>query len=88
MADAIENFSAGPDSPAWTAAAVTPSDSVDLTRTATRALYIGGAGNVVVVMSGGGTVTFTGVLAGTILPIRVDRVNATSTTATNIVAMY
>lgn len=88
MADAVENFNASLESPAWTAAAVTPNDSADLARVATRALYVGGAGNIAVVMSGGGTVTFSGIAAGSILPIRVDRVNSTSTTATNIVALY
>ena len=88
MADAIYNRSAGPDSPAWSAVAVTPADA-DLSRIATRALYVGVGGNVAVVMSdGGAAVTFVGVQAGTILPIRVDRVNSTNTTATNIVALY
>ena len=88
MADAFTNHESGLDSPAKNAAAVTPNDSTDLT-TAARGLYIGGAGNVVVDMVGtGSTITFTGVLAGTILPIRVTRVRSTSTTATNIVALW
>jgi hypothetical protein len=33
------------------------------------------------------TVTFVGLLAGSILPVRVSRVNNTSTTATSIVAI-
>lgn len=69
-------------------AAVTPHDSTNLTDGITRYLYIGGAGNLVAVRKDGTTVTFNGVLAGTVLPIRVIRVNATSTTATNIVAIY
>lgn len=77
----------GLTSPADNAAAVTPSDSTDLTFTS-RALYIGGAGNLVVTMAGGGDVTFTGVPAGSILPIRASRVKATSTTATAIVNLY
>ncbi len=72
--------------PATHAAAVTPSDSVDLANFS-RAIYVGGAGNLVVVMLSGEQVTFTGVQAGTILPIRVTRVRATSTTATAIVAL-
>lgn len=88
MADANLNRAAGPESPAWSAVAVTPADA-DLSRVATRALYVGGAGNVAVVMSdGGAAVTFVGVQAGTILPLRVDRVNSTNTTATSIVALY
>ena len=89
MANPLFNRDAGLESPAWTAAAVTPSDGADLPQIATRSLYIGGDGNLVVTMSGGGSnVTFVGLVAGTILPIRVDRVLSTSTTATNIVALY
>lgn len=69
--------------------AVTPHDSTDIrSGQPTRALYIGGAGNVVAVDLAGNTVTFTGALAGSILPIQVIRVNSTSTTATNIVALF
>lgn len=79
------------DFPASNAVAVTPNDSTDLTYV-TRGLFVGGAGNIVVIMGDQAvdatTVTFTGVLAGTILPIAVRRVRATSTTATNIVALW
>ena len=73
--------------PANQAEAVTTSDTVNLSGTA-RALYIGGAGNVNVIMPDGTTVLFSGLSAGTILPVRVRRVMATSTTATMIVALY
>lgn len=73
--------------PGSNAAAVTPNDSTDLSYT-TRAIYVGGAGNLAVVMAGGQTVTFTGVTAGAILPIRVSRVMSTNTTATNIMAIW
>lgn len=66
---------------------VTPSDTDNLTRL-TRALYIGTAGNVAVESEEGDSVTFSAVLGGSILPIRVRRVNSTSTTATNIIALY
>ena len=69
------------------AAAVTPHDSNDLTET-TRALWVGGAGNISVIMEGGETVTFVGVAAGTLLPVRVTRVRSTSTTATDILALW
>ncbi len=69
------------------AAAVTPNDSTDLT-TIARALYVGGAGNVKIDAADGSTVTFSGVLAGSILPVRVARVYSTGTTASNIVAIY
>jgi hypothetical protein len=74
--------------PATNAFAVTPHDSTELTFT-TRALYVGGAGNVVVRLSGdAANVTLVGVVAGTILPIRVILVPATGTTATNIIGLY
>lgn len=74
------------DRPATLAVAVTPHDTNKLEITS-RALYVGGAGNVSVNM-GGQVVTFVGVNAGQILPIRTSLVRATLTTATNIVAMY
>jgi hypothetical protein len=51
-------------------------------------LYVGGAGNVSVVTIGGDIITFIGVAAGTTLPIQVMRLRATSTTATQINAMW
>ncbi len=74
--------------PGVDAVAVTPSDSVNFTNGPCRALWVGGAGNVVVFFTSGNTVTFTGVLAGSLLPVQALRVNATLTTATNIVAVY
>lgn len=75
-------------SPADNAVAVTPHNSTDFTY-ASRALYVGGAGNVSVEMVGGqSAVIFVGVQAGSVLPIRVTRVNSTGTTATSIVAIY
>ena len=77
----------GMSSPANDASAVTPSDTAPLTYVS-RALYIGGAGNLVVTMQGGGNVTFSAVPAGTVLPIRCSHVRSTSTTATLIVNLY
>lgn len=69
--------------------AVTPHDSTDIRNgNLTRGLYVGGAGNLVAVNNNETAVTFTGVLAGTVLPIQCKRVNSTSTTATNIVALF
>lgn len=71
---------------AYDAAAVTPSDSVDIRPT--RALFVGVAGNIKVDMALGTTLTFTDVQAGSILPVQVKRVYSTGTTATSIVALY
>lgn len=75
--------------PATGMVAVSPSDSTDLSRP-TRGLFIGGAGNVSVVPAYDSetAVVFNGLAAGALLPIVVKRVNATDTTATNIVALY
>lgn len=73
--------------PAEDAAAVTPSDSTSLPDIA-RSLYVGTAGNVALLTVGQNVVTFSNVQSGSILPVRVIRVNATNTTATNIVALY
>jgi hypothetical protein len=70
------------------AAAVTPSDTVDFARGACRAIYVGGAGNVAAVMIGGEVVTFVAPPVGTRLEIAAKRINATNTTATNLVALY
>ena len=51
-------------------------------------LYVGGTGNVSVVTIGGDTATFFAVPAGTTLPIQVERLRATSTTATNVMALW
>lgn len=68
-------------------AAVTPHDTNDIfVNGETRWVWVGGAGNVSVVTHTGQTVAFTGVTAGTLLPIRVRRVRSTGTTATNMVA--
>lgn len=72
--------------PARGAAAVTKSDSTVLPTT--RGLYIGGAGDVAVLMVNGATVTFPGAVAGSVLPLCVTKVMSTNTTATNIVALY
>lgn len=66
--------------------AVVPSDGSDLPA-ASRAIYIGGAGDLRVMSIAGDTVTFVGVPAGSVLPIRCSRVLSTGTTATNLVAL-
>lgn len=67
--------------------AVTPHDTNPLS-IVPKALYIGGAGDVVLRgVNSGSDVTFVGLAAGTILPVRASHVRATGTTATNIVAL-
>lgn len=69
------------------AVVVTPSDVTKLA-TPTNGLYVGGTGNVSVLMAGGQTTLFSAVPAGVTLPISVLRVNSTNTTATLIIALW
>ena len=77
--------------PATNAKNVTPSDSTNF-GFVTKGLYVGTAGDVSVEVVGEGdstkTTVFAGVLGGTILPVQITRVNSTSTTASNMVALY
>lgn len=66
------------------AAAVTASDATVIP--VTRSLYVGTSGDVVVRMADGQSVTF--VAAFGIIPVQVDMVKSTGTTASNIVALY
>lgn len=77
---------AGNPNPAEYAKAVTPHDSTNFDAPC-RALYVGTGGTIVAIVAGV-AITFVGVGTGTILPIRATRVNNTSTTASNIVALY
>jgi hypothetical protein len=83
------NFS-GQDSsgPASGSVTITPSDVTVLARPS-RGLFVGVAGNVAVRMAADqSTPIFVGVAAGTLLPISVDKVLATGTTATTMVAVF
>lgn len=66
--------------------AVTPSDSVDFSLGKTRALYVGVTGDVTAVV-GGSAVLFKALPVG-LHWIGCTRVNATGTTATNLLALY
>lgn len=76
-----------PTEPSPKYAVITPHDSTDLANM-TRGIYVGGTGNIVAVMEDNTTCLFSAVPVGTILPIKVRRINSTSTTATLLVALY
>lgn len=78
------------------AVAITKSDTVNYDGSNTTggtvpvpadAIYVGGAGIVVVVFQDGSSCALTAV-AGEILPVRTIRVNSTTTTATLMAALY
>lgn len=64
---------------------ITKSDSTKFPRPV-RALFVGGAGNLVVTTADGVSLTLTGVTAGSIIPLQVTQV-LNATTATNIVGL-
>lgn len=74
------------------AAAITPHDTTNIVlpdaALKVAGIYVGGAGAVVAVFENDTTATFAAVPVGTILPVSVKRVNSTSTTATNLLALY
>lgn len=75
------------DGPGTGGVAITPNDTTKLEQTA-RGIYVGGEGDISVLTPDGDTLLFVGVLAGGVLPIAARRVNATGTTATNLVGVY
>ena len=72
--------------PVHGAAAVTPNDSTDLNEI-TTSIYVGTAGTLKVTMVDGSVVTYGAIAAGR-HPLRVKRVWATGTIASNIVAEF
>ena len=73
-------------SPATHGFAVTPNDTLDLSE-ATRAIYVGSGGALALRFLSGQTIIFVGVAAGSILPVRADRILATGTTAGSLVGL-
>jgi len=71
--------------PAYKLTAVTPSDTTELV--GVRALWIGGAGTVVVIACNDTSSVSLTVPAGTLLPIFAKKIMAASS-ASNIVAFY
>ena len=78
----------GFSSPGRRAFSITPDDNADLALLP-RGLWVGGAGDIsVILIDDTAAVTFVGILAGSLLPIRAQRVRSTGTTATNIVGIF
>lgn len=66
--------------------AITTNDNANLQNVAV--VYVGVTGNVKVTTANGDIVTFTAVLAGTVIPVQVLRVWQNGTTATSLVGIY
>ena len=87
MTDHYENHSPSLVSPATGGANVAPSDDADLAQV-TRAFYVGRGGDLSLRLVSGSQVVLAGVVGGTLLPLRAERVLATGTTAADIVALW
>jgi hypothetical protein len=86
MLDKFGDQSVGLESPIIDAVAVTPNDTTDLAARP-RSLWIGGDGDIAVQMKGSDTVVVFKNTFG-LMPIRPDRILASGTTATDILALY
>jgi hypothetical protein len=91
MADRFELFPPLLDSPYFDGFEVTPSDSTVFSQP-TRAIYVGSTGNLKLDLIGYDgtpkTLTFNGVVAGSLLKFRVVKVYSSDTTAGGIVGLY
>lgn len=74
--------------PIASSVAVTPNDSVDLSEGVCRSIYVGSSGALAVQYENGQTDTLVNFAAGIWHPMRVIRVLATGTTATDIHVGY
>lgn len=86
-ADKFASFAVRPAGPMTGGFAITKSD-VTVFAQPTRAVYVGGVGNVAVTYLDGTTDTLLAVPTGTMLPISVTQVLSTGTSATNISGLY
>jgi hypothetical protein len=85
--DPFASAADSPIAPAELCFAIEPSDVTGLPQ-ATKAIYVGGAGDVTVrTVRADADVTFRNVPAGSILDIRVNAVRASGTSATDLVAL-
>lgn len=85
--DAFANAANSLISPAQDCFAIVSNDADDLLQ-ATKALYVGTGGDIVLRAVGSQSdVTFRNVVSGSILDIRVCAIRATGTTATDIVGL-
>jgi len=86
MTDMFRTHARTLTSPPEHAAAITPADQP--LAHVTRAVYVGTGGDLAVKMAGGAVVTLANVASGSLLPIRVERVLASGTTASQILGLW
>ncbi|WP_424968318.1 MULTISPECIES: spike base protein, RCAP_Rcc01079 family [unclassified Dinoroseobacter] len=86
MIDDYKGHQSSLTGPATAGEAITPSNSNNLPF-ATRAIYVGEAGDISVELISGNIVKLTNVAAGVIYPLRVKRVRSSGTTAGGLVGL-
>jgi hypothetical protein len=70
------------------AVSVTPNDSADVSGAPYTALYVGVGGDIALDLNEEGeAIVFKNLASGQLLPVVFDRVDSTSTTATDLVAL-
>lgn len=84
MSDAFQNYSSSLRDPVRSAETVTPNDGTDI-GSVSRAVYVGGPGDLRVTLADGSDVIFRSAPVGW-HPIRAQRIWASGTTATDIIA--
>lgn len=82
----VNDHASGLTSPALFGFAISPDDTQDLPRP-TRALMVGAAGDVRVTLLSGDELVLPSLLPGAQYALRVSRVHASDTTATQIVGL-
>lgn len=83
----IDKSGQGSGEPAVAGFLIVPSDTQGLPFVP-RAIYIGVSGNLALMTFMGDVLIFTGVVAGSVLPIRAIKVFSTNTTAGNLIGLY
>ncbi|ASY43337.1 hypothetical protein CJD35_01870 [Sphingobium xenophagum] len=88
MTDPYAHFVNAASAPARSAKAVTTHNTNPLADGATRGLYVGVSGDIACRLLGDDTDVLVKAAPVGILPLRVTHVRTTSTTATNLLALY
>jgi hypothetical protein len=77
------------ESPAKSSFSITPHATNEVGDYIPRAIYVGGAGTIAMRLAGDtADITWTGVAAGTVLPVRPRYIRVTGTTCTGIIGLY
>ena len=88
MNDPFVSHETALSSPARNGFSITPNDGIDLS-VVCRSLFIGGGGDVSIILANdSSSVVFKNIPTGSVLPVFAKRVEATLTTATDILGLY